>query len=108
MIKSAQETRYIIIDRHSGFIWGDTYDQWWKMDEPHPVGPVEAARSLDQSVSNDTSELQYEITDKNDDKVTYDIYIAKDCFPAVLDGQDQSMIDLVCKKCTFTASIARY
>ena len=108
MIKSAQETRYIIIDRNSGFIWGDTADRWWRMDELPPVGPVEAARSLDQSVSNDMSETQYAITNRNDDMATYDIYIAKDYFPPVRDGQDQSMIDLVCKRCAFTASVARY
>ena len=100
--------RYIIIDRHSGFIWGDTADRWWRMDGSHPVDPVEAARSLDQSFYVDTSELQYEITHKYDDKASYDIYIAKDYFPVVRDGQDQSMIDLVCKRCTFTASVARY
>lgn len=99
---------YIIIDRNSGFIWGDTYEPWWKMDELPPVDPLEAARSLDQSISNDASKLQYEITNKNDAKATYDIYVAKDYFPAVRDGQDQSMIDLVCKRCTFTASVARY
>jgi len=100
--------RYIIIDRNSGFIWGDTADRWWRMDELPPVGPLESARSLDQSISNDMSEMQYEITDKYDAKATYDIYAAKDCFPVVRDGQDQSMIDLVCKRCTFTASVARY
>lgn len=100
--------RYIIIDRNSGFIWGDTADRWWRMDENYPAGPLEAARSLDESISNDMSEMQYAITDKNDTGATYDIYIAKDYFPAVLDGQDQSMIDRVCKRCTFTASVARY
>tara|TARA_R110000822_G_scaffold75024_2_gene180290 strand:- start:5407 stop:5712 length:306 start_codon:yes stop_codon:yes gene_type:complete len=100
--------RYIIIDRNSGFVFGDTADRWWRMDEAHPAGPLEATKSLDHALMVDTSEMHYAITDKYDAKVTYDIYSAEDCFPVVRDGQDQSVIDLVCKRCAFTASVARY
>lgn len=105
-------TRYIIIDRNTGYIFGDTADRWWKMDEPHPVGPLEAALSLDNALYIDTDGMSYDCTHRHDARATYDVFSADvdgdDTFPTVWDGQNQETINAVHESCRFITSIVRY
>jgi len=100
--------RYILIDKHSGYIFGDTADRWWRMDEAHPVGPMDAAMSLDNALFINTDGKSYACVGKRDERAIYDVYTADDSFPAVHDGQDQSLINAVCGECVFVTSISRY
>jgi hypothetical protein len=65
--------RYILIDRNSGFIFGDTADRWWRMDDTPPVGPLEAAKSLDRALMMDTTNWSYTSTGRHDHQATYDV-----------------------------------
>tara|TARA_R110000868_G_scaffold176318_1_gene413859 strand:- start:13675 stop:13998 length:324 start_codon:yes stop_codon:yes gene_type:complete len=99
--------RYIFIDRNSGFIFGDTADHWWRMDESHPIGPLEAAKSLDRALMMDTSAWSYSITNRHDPRATYDVYSADETVPASTDGQDQEMINAVLRTGRYIDSIFR-
>lgn len=101
-------TRYIIIDRNTGYIFGDTADRWWKMDEPHPAGPLEAALSLDNALYINTDNMSYECTHRHDDRATYDVYDGADNVVTVWDGQNQETINAVHESCRFITSIVRY
>jgi len=99
--------RYIIIDRSSGYIFGDTADRWWPMDEIHPTGPLEAAESLDRALMMDTTNWSYTSTNRQDHQATYDVYVADEKMPPVTDGQDQALIDSVLRYGRHVDSISR-
>ena len=101
-------TRYILIDAHSGYVFGDTADRWWKMDGDAPVDHMDAAMSLDIALMMDTSGCSYENVSRHDSRATYHIYTADDEFPIVFDGQDQKSIDDVIRDCPYLGSISRY
>ena len=100
-------TRYIIIDRNSGYIFGDSADRWWPKDELHPDGPLEAALSLDNALFIDTDGVSYECTSRDDARATYDIYDGADNVTTVWDGQDQATINAVQESCRFITSVSR-
>ena len=100
--------RYILIDRNSGYIFGDTADRWWRMDEDHPVGPLEAAESLDRALMINTSGWSYALAPRHDARATYDVYTADDDVSPIWDGQDQEIIDMVVNQCTHIDSVIRY
>lgn len=105
-------SRLILIDAASGFIFGDTADRWWKMDEGHPAGPLEAAESLDRALMLDTVGLSYEKVSRHDGRATYHVLRAdvdgSDTIPAVWDGQDQDMIDAAWRNCAYICTVSRY
>jgi len=100
--------RFILIDKNSGFIFGDTADRWWRMDENHPAGPLEAAKSLDHALMVDTAGLSYSTTNRYDPRATYDVYAVGEACAVVTDGQDQEQIDTVMRSCCYVDSICRY
>ena len=100
--------RYIIIDKNSGYIFGDTADRWWKMDESHPAGPLEAAESLDRALMVETTGLSYEQVHRHAEPATYHVYHATDDLPMVIDGQDQDIIDAVMRDCIYVTTVSRY
>ena len=94
--------RYIIIDRHSGFIWGDS--AVFAVGE-RDLTPLDAARLLDQSLWS--GPYEYIETVQHDAAALYDVYLADATFPVVSDGQDQATIDAVERDCEYVASIIR-
>ena len=101
-------TRYILIDAHSGYVFGDTADRWWKMDDDAPVSPIDAAVSLDCALMMDNSGWSYEDVSRHDSRATYHVYTADDEFPIIFDGQDKKAIDAVTRDCSYLGSISRY
>lgn len=100
--------RYILIDRTSGYVFGDTADRWWKMNESYPIGPLEAAESLDRALMIETTGLSYEQVARHDERGTYHVYSATDDLPMVIDGQDQDIIDTVMRDCIYVTTVSRY
>ena len=94
--------RYILIDRHSGYIWGDTAVF---APEARDLEPVDAARLLDKSLQG--GNYQYVETMQHDAGATYDVYRADATFEMVTDGQDRETIEAVERDCTYVATIAR-
>ena len=101
-------TRYILVDAHSGYVFGDTADRWWKMDADAPVNPMDAAMSLDIALMMDNSGWSYENVSRHDSRVTYHVFKTDNEFPIIFDGQDQKSIDAVIRDCSHVASISRY
>jgi hypothetical protein len=77
--------RVIIIDRNSGYIFGDLTAS----------NAVEAINLLNDSLGN--CESTYEETTKHDPAAVFDIYKMPDNFPKVSDGTDQNTIEAVQK-----------
>jgi len=99
--------RYILIDANSGFIFGDTLDPWWRLGESMPTDPIDAVKSLDRSLLIDNDEFEYGETSRHDPFATFYVYRSGDSFPHIQDGQDQGLIDAVCRDCLFLAAIYR-
>jgi hypothetical protein len=92
--------RYILIDNHSGFIFGDSAD----LDGKIFTGtPMEYAAALDASIGehNHTYERGHHHPASN--RSGYFVYRAdidgSDAVPVVRDGQDPEMIDAVEREC---------
>jgi hypothetical protein len=81
--------RYILIDNHSGNIWGDVF----------ATSPTDAAEKVDREAGLPPSERKYfEHGPRNASGASspgYFVYAAPDDFPAINDGQDQTLINLV-------------
>ena len=79
-------TRYILIDEHSGFVWGDVV----------AADPIAACRALDEGVG-EYGRTYEEIGARRrfDGRSGYHVHEAPADFPAVDDGQDQATIDAV-------------
>ena len=102
--------RYILIDRDSYCIWGDSAD----IDGKVVTGtPCEVARALDESIGevSDGAPVTYSETNRYDEKATYDVYRAdvrgSDAVTTVHDGQDQEIIAAVERDCDYVTAIRR-
>jgi hypothetical protein len=99
-------TRYILIDRHSGYIWGDSAD----LNGEEFVGsPVEFAAAVDAS-NGEAGRTYVEHRTTNVAGDGYFVYRAdlggRDV-PVVRDGQDRETIDAVESHCRFVGFIER-
>ena len=92
-------TRYILIDHHTGYIWGDSYDF-----NATPTDYKDAARLLDESLGD--GPYKYEYCYQTDIDKTYDVYDADDGL-VITDGQDQDQIDAVLEHSRFINSVRR-
>lgn len=105
--------RFILIDRASGYIWGDTAD--FMAGQPTTsygndrMDAVSAAVALDTQFGR-TSGL-YAPCDAHQPEAVYDVYRAdvdgSDAVPVVTDGQSQEQIDAVIAKCRYVTSVFR-
>jgi len=99
--------RYILIDRNSGYIFGDTADYASGFDGA--LTPVTAAKLLDQSLKN--PDYSYREIERHDARATYDIYRAdtggSEAIAIVQDGQDPETIAAVESECRYVATLAR-
>ena len=97
--------RYILIDRNSGYIWGDTAD--FASGQPI-LTPTEAAQVLDHTLKHYGC---YEETDQTDSAATYDVYRAdvdgSEAITVIVDGQDAETIAAVERDCKYVTSIRR-
>ena len=99
--------RYILIDRNSGYIWGDSSDI-----DGHIVNgsPCEVAEALDRSIGEFIGTEYYESHSK-DVGATYDIYRAdvdgSEAVGNIHDGTDQELIDAVCHDCSYIGTVVR-
>src|SRR6266436_1377860 len=100
--------RYILIDRNSGFIWGDSADLSGKI---FGGSPLEYAAALDDSIGELDGDAEYAETYKSDPDATYDVYRAdvdgSEAVPVVRDGQDRETIKAVESDCEYITSIIR-
>lgn len=98
--------RLILIDRHTGYVFGDTADFAAGRGE---LTPVEAARLLDES--NQDHGYAYAETPRGDARATYDVYRAdiggSEAVGVVTDGQDRETIEAVERDCLYETSVAR-
>ena len=102
--------RYILIDRHTGYIFGDSAD----IDGRIVTGtPCEVARALDESIGVhwNGAAADYSETNRYVVDATYDVYRAdidgSEAVPVIVDGQDREMIKAVERHCRFVTSIRR-
>jgi hypothetical protein len=106
--RSKQMARYILIDRNSGYIWGDSADLNGKIFDG---SPLEYAAALDASNGELDGEADYHETYKSDARATYDVYRAdidgSEAIAIVQDGQDQETIEAVENDCQYVTSIVR-
>lgn len=97
--------RFILIDRHSGYIFGDTADYAAGQDFSTPA---EAAVILHRSLMDPAS---FEACDRHDDAATYDVYRAdvngSEAVGIVTDGQDAETIAAVESSCDYVESLRR-
>lgn len=75
--------RYILIDEHTGYIWGDVEAE----------GPFEACEKLDNE--NHAFDYDYEEVARFNGETGYHVYEAPAGFPEVTDGQDEAQIAAV-------------
>lgn len=99
--------RFILIDRASGYIFGDTADFAANLAIPTAV---EAARCLDET--NGVLGRSYRYTPRRPDGtswVGYSVYRAdidgSEAVPVVMDGQDQDTIEAVEACCQFAGFV---
>jgi len=97
--------RYILIDRATGHIFGDTADFAANAD----LDPLDAARLLDEGIREHGHLYVY--VPRLDHDVTYDVYRAdiggSEAVGAITDGQSREMIDAVERDCLHVVSIRR-
>lgn len=94
-----QMANYIIIDRYSGYIWGDTRDLNGKSVSTDSI--TEACRLLDESIS--LRARTYEEVSRLPGDQGYAVYRVdvngSEAVPVVRDGRDQDEIDAVIASC---------
>lgn len=79
-------TRYILIDNHSGYVWG----------EADAASPIAACRAVDSDVDPSVGKKYEEVGTFSNDLVSgYIVKEAPPSFPPVEDGQDAATIDAV-------------
>ncbi len=98
--------RYILIDNHSGYIFGDSAD----IDGKLFVGtPLEVAAALDASIGEHGRTYTEHSSRPSDTRSGYHVYRAdingSDVVDVVRDGQDQEMIDAVSSGCEYVGFI---
>jgi len=98
--------RYILIDRHSGYIFGDTADfaAGREFDTPAEAAAILHETLLDGAVA-------FEACGDRDEHAVYDVYQAdingSDAVGVVHDGQDQETIDAVVAACEHVSTLRR-
>ena len=100
--------RYIIIDRISGYIWGDSADLDGKI---FSGSPLEYAAALDASIGELDGDAEYTETNKSDPDATYDVYRAdiggSEAVAVIRNGEDREIIEAVENDCAYVTSIVR-
>lgn len=95
------DSRYILIDNASGYIWGDQHDM------PNFRGrALEYAAALDANLG--THGRQYSEVfwyDLAFNESGYHVYTAPELFPPVVDGRDPATIAAVAARCSYLTSI---
>jgi hypothetical protein len=98
--------RYILIDNHTGYIWGDSADLNGAI---FSGTALEYAEALDVSL-HDGGRAYTEQSRAQPGQSGYHVYRAdvdgSDAVPVVWDGQDQETIDSVTKSCRYEGFIA--
>ncbi|HEV8502954.1 MAG TPA: hypothetical protein VGR63_15370 [Casimicrobiaceae bacterium] len=98
--------RYILIDNHSGFIFGDTADMAPGVIGSSDVSPTLAARWLDENLVGQFGR-EYELIGRNpnDTSTGYHVYRAdidgSEAVPVVHNGQDRETIAAVERSCRY-------
>lgn len=109
--------RLILIDNHSGFIFGDTANyrlgrlEEWRDNNSDSNSEIRslsvlAARLVDDSIGERGREYEFVTYDPGDARTGYFIYRAdvdgsEEAAPVVADGQKQETIDAVRRDCRF-------
>jgi hypothetical protein len=112
--------RYILIDNHSGYIFGDTADlprvaistsEGVPMSQSDMAGPVDAARWLDEAVVREYGR-SYEECRRHElasNENGYHVYRAdidgSDAVATVTDGQSADEIEAVERDCQYVTAI---
>ena len=95
--------RYILIEEHSGYIWGDTaaLPEFANTEQT----PIDAARVLNESLGEYDREYKQVFPHEIMGQGGYLVYEADDDFPIVCDGQDRGEIDAVESTCRLVCAI---
>jgi hypothetical protein len=114
--------RLIIIDSHTGYIWGDTADI--PRDDLHAAGfdssgdtgsdnIIAACRALDMSIGGDMPAYDY-VSGRNpaalngrDGYIVYHDNVSGGAVANIHDGQDAEMIEAVTSQCPIVGVVAR-
>lgn len=96
-------TRYILIDRDSGYIFADTANLAG-FDQTNGT-PIDAAIALDAELRNDP--FDYAETNRRDALASYDVYEGSDAIPVTLDGQSDEVIEAVERECRYVTALVR-
>ena len=98
--------RYILIDNHTGYIWGDSADLNGAI---FSGTAVEYARALDESL-HDHGRIYNAQSRAEPGQTGYHVYRAdidgSEAVAVVMDGQSQETIDAVTKSCRYEGFIA--
>ncbi len=99
--------RYILIDNHSGYIFGDSADLAGAI---FTGTPIEYAAALDASIGEHGR--TYEEISHHDlatNEAGYHVYRAdvggSEAVPVVTDGQDEEMIEAVTRDCQYITTL---
>lgn len=99
--------RYILIDNHTGYIWGDSADLNGKI---FSGTALEFAQALDESNRDHGRTYTEQSRANSSDQTGYHVYRAdidgSDAVTVVHDGQDQETIDAVVSACRYEGFIA--
>lgn len=85
-------TRYIIIDSHSGYIYGEHHS-----DADRDEAIIQACRATDEEIGE--TDREYEIVDRLDGHNGYIVYDASDLTMEIYDGQNPHAIEAVDREC---------
>lgn len=101
--------RYIMIDAHTGYVFGDTADINGRAVSCDDI--IEAARTLDTEVIGGPTRTYREVHRSDLENDTgYHIYRAdvggSEAVPVVTDGQDRETIQAVLDHCEYAGSVA--
>jgi len=99
-------SRYILIDKASGMIWGDSAN----LDGKPFVGTAtEYAKALDVSVGGADYEAceYYESNNSDNPEAVMECYSPPDGFPEIKDGTDKGEIEAVMNGCEHVTTICR-
>lgn len=114
--------RLIIIDSHTGYIWGDSadiphdYATAAGFDSSGNTGPdniIAACRALDLSIGGNRPAYEY-VSDRNpralngqDGYIVYHDNVSGDAVANIHDGQDPAVIEAVTTQCPIVGVVAR-
>ena len=102
--------RYILIDSHTGYVFGDTAD-FAANRQSDLTSPVDAARMLDEDMGECGCEYEELARDPHDTSTGYHVYRAdiegSEAIPVVWDGQDEATIRSVEEHCAFVSFVRR-